>query len=382
MKNDWAFQLAVLAGAVVMVVSVLTFDHDKADRREAREAIAARFTAESVHDFNLWRSLASHLRRTRDVSREVDRWSHDVEEAEACSLDRASLKGVAWYWVALNARGDRDVEPDTRERRYEWALGLAVQELEQSEIDESQFADLRYLRSHYLGRAYARLDNAEAAHAPLSLAMDEMRGLRDAVGVRRAVVYISTLGGSWAMVGDEGRLREAWAESLRLRINETEIDFSSDRFFFRFPVNRSEDRLRILREVAAPLMEAWLVAHGERPNRSWIYLGWLYDRMGQLEDAARAWGRASEAWQAIASSDPSSGNLYNLACASALVGDADAAMSALVRAVEAGYTDASHMEYDRDLVALIDLPGFKGLLDEMRARPTAEAGASDERIID
>lgn len=49
---------------------------------------------------------------------------------------------------------------------------------------------------------------------------------------------------------------------------------------------------------------------------------------------------------------------YNLACSLALLGDADDAFRALLRAAELGYDDLAHLERDRDLEVLRDDPRF------------------------
>jgi Flp pilus assembly protein TadD len=49
---------------------------------------------------------------------------------------------------------------------------------------------------------------------------------------------------------------------------------------------------------------------------------------------------------------------YNLACSLALLGDADEAFRALLRAAELGYDDLAHLERDRDLDALRADPRF------------------------
>ena len=56
---------------------------------------------------------------------------------------------------------------------------------------------------------------------------------------------------------------------------------------------------------------------------------------------------------------------YNLACAYALTGDADSALTELQLAVDSGYADPVHMAQDPDLTILRDLPAFQELLREL-----------------
>jgi adenylate cyclase len=53
---------------------------------------------------------------------------------------------------------------------------------------------------------------------------------------------------------------------------------------------------------------------------------------------------------------------YHLACSLAAVGQSDAAIAALLAAVELGYRDFEHLESDPDLESLHDHPRFQALL--------------------
>ena len=68
--------------------------------------------------------------------------------------------------------------------------------------------------------------------------------------------------------------------------------------------------------------------------------------------AERAFGEAAKAGQSLENS------LYNIACCRSLRGDSDGALEYLRAAVDAGYTDAAHMQTDNDLAALRGQPGF------------------------
>ena len=62
---------------------------------------------------------------------------------------------------------------------------------------------------------------------------------------------------------------------------------------------------------------------------------------------------------------------YNLACASARMGDAKRAMAALEEAVERGFRDAAHMRRDEDLSSLRDREEFGRLLERLEAAPAS-----------
>ncbi|MBN2712160.1 MAG: hypothetical protein JXR97_06945, partial [Planctomycetes bacterium] len=56
--------------------------------------------------------------------------------------------------------------------------------------------------------------------------------------------------------------------------------------------------------------------------------------------------------------------VYNLACSQALVGDLEAALLTLDRAINLGYLDAGHMKNDPDLANLWSHPRFGELSDK------------------
>ena len=135
-------------------------------------------------------------------------------------------------------------------------------------------------------------------------------------------------------------------------------------------------------EIALPLIEAWLESNDHDPmgGRSWYALGWLCDSLERPEDARRAWSRSLADWEQLARETPGSGTLYNLACGYALLGQAEDALGALERAVDAGYMNTQHARYDRDFGSLNEDPRFEALLVRMDAiqRAYFEAQAEED----
>lgn len=103
----------------------------------------------------------------------------------------------------------------------------------------------------------------------------------------------------------------------------------------------------------------------ERPDdgRAWHHLGYALHVQGELDAAIEAHRRASEF---PAQRAPS---LYNLACANALKGDADAAVQALDGALAAGFRDANLLATDTDLTSVRSDPRFAALLARARGEP-------------
>ena len=68
---------------------------------------------------------------------------------------------------------------------------------------------------------------------------------------------------------------------------------------------------------------------------------------------------------------PAPGVLYNLACAQALSGGADAALATLGRAIDAGWMHDQHSQQDPDLAALRTHPTWPDLIKRMRVQATS-----------
>lgn len=93
---------------------------------------------------------------------------------------------------------------------------------------------------------------------------------------------------------------------------------------------------------------------------------------------ARDYARAAVVLELAAKiGPPRSWVLYNLASAQAQLGKRKKAMSALTRAVEAGYSQADHMEQDPDLEPLRKLSEFQELLARLKARATPDAAGAE-----
>jgi len=98
-------------------------------------------------------------------------------------------------------------------------------------------------------------------------------------------------------------------------------------------------------------------------------LGWRLLRVGDEDAARRVWAEWLDDQQRLVSDAPNPGNLYNLACALALVGRPDDALDTLEQSINVGWTDSGHMARDRDLESLHDSPRFADLLARLSERP-------------
>ena len=381
MKNDWAFHLALLAGVLAMTISTLTFDHDKADRRESLAKDTALFEEGGYHDFSIWRRLRGTLWAAPSPEREVRWWASQV--ARRSALDAPAAEGAAWYWRALATQGNRPLDEAREDPDYREALARSLASLRESTLRTSEDPTLRYFVGHYAGRAAARLgDRGADAREFLSIAHEEREALADQLGPSSTHWYVNTLVSSWDMAGDRERAIEALQTTLRDAIERGTARFGrmGMRGSLLSGIPDGYDRDAV--EIALPLIEAWLESNDHDPmgGRSWYALGWLCDSLERPEDARRAWSRSLADWEQLARETPGSGTLYNLACGYALLGQAEDALGALERAVDAGYMNTQHARYDRDFGSLNEDPRFEALLVRMDAiqRAYFEAQAEED----
>jgi tetratricopeptide (TPR) repeat protein len=114
--------------------------------------------------------------------------------------------------------------------------------------------------------------------------------------------------------------------------------------------------------------------------------GWL---MVHRAESLMKQGKSAEALslyqQAWASGNRGESTAYSAACAAALEGRKEEAMTWLERSVENGYRDAEWMKQDEDLASLRELPAFTALLARIPTfPPREEEGGNPElkRLMD
>jgi tetratricopeptide (TPR) repeat protein len=117
----------------------------------------------------------------------------------------------------------------------------------------------------------------------------------------------------------------------------------------------TKGRATIHEREAQHVLERWNALRA-RPNAK----SGEYDQLGKELMAVGRYMEASAAFLAAAKREENRAtSLYNAACALALHGKKEPALALLSQAVEAGYTDAKHMDEDDDLDSLRDDARFK-----------------------
>lgn len=110
-----------------------------------------------------------------------------------------------------------------------------------------------------------------------------------------------------------------------------------------------------------------------RDVSAWQALGTYASASGDRELAISAWTRAASFQSAAAEAVNRPGEWYRLARLQALIGETDAAIESLRRAVDAGFSRYERAESDEALSAIRDDPRFIELVNVMRARPRPSA---------
>ncbi|WP_257451081.1 TPR end-of-group domain-containing protein [Archangium lipolyticum] len=114
--------------------------------------------------------------------------------------------------------------------------------------------------------------------------------------------------------------------------------------------------------------------------------GWLQvhraDALMKQHKPAEALPLYRQAWEAGNRED---GTAYSAACAAALQGQKDEAMTWLTRSVEGGFRDTEWMKQDEDLSSLRELPAFTALVDRIATLPASaqeDANPEMKRLMD
>lgn len=83
----------------------------------------------------------------------------------------------------------------------------------------------------------------------------------------------------------------------------------------------------------------------------------------------------------IAADSTRSGGYYDKSCLLARMGRLNESVAALRKAFENGYRSFAHIEHDDDMDAIRELPEFKHLIEEYKAKPIRiEADDEQARI--
>jgi Flp pilus assembly protein TadD len=99
-------------------------------------------------------------------------------------------------------------------------------------------------------------------------------------------------------------------------------------------------------------------------GEAWFKLGYCLHATGRLDEALVAHAKAAEF------PDYRAAGLYNLGCAHALKGNADAAFEALNKSIDSGFTELQLMLDDPDLKSLHADARWKALVERLQPKAT------------
>lgn len=96
----------------------------------------------------------------------------------------------------------------------------------------------------------------------------------------------------------------------------------------------------------------------------WYKLGWARKLLGGEVDAQIAWARALDQLNSQTTLGP--GEMYDVACYSALLGETEKAFDALDQAIRMGFRNAAHAEHDEDFEGIRGDPRFAQAILHMK----------------
>ncbi|MCH9647667.1 MAG: tetratricopeptide repeat protein [Deltaproteobacteria bacterium] len=209
--------------------------------------------------------------------------------------------------------------------------------------------------AHQAGRYQEAIEAFEAAAA---------KGMDPATSLYNAACGYSLSGRAQEAQDTLRRALEAGWDDPEMIAEDSDFDPLRSRASFQelldeafAKAGRSRDSLKHYRYRTAQESLHMLQNSGSKKAQAWYRVG---TRLLQLRDLPAA----SEALEKAARLDPEgrSSAWYNLACARSLAGQEDAALEALQRAIEDGYSSGNHMMRDPDLSALRNNAEFKRLV--------------------
>ena len=356
------------------------------------------------HDADGWGRLVRALMDKGDIDIQAPLWVASIKPQWA---QENGAEALLWYWISDElARTTERYNPDFSRPESVAARAKAVDLL----IDFSLRNPLgmRYWHWNSLGWAGARSGRYDLARGALERAEESMHAMPDefpAGEFRYALVRLSRCWGRDG-VGDleesQGVFSRAapliekhgedwrsgfsyvWLADELLRFGdeagaEAMIQAAQVRYAAQTDDNDMRAQwwsvVRVLRELQAPAERTLraidfvaneVQAHGEGQQVHWNSVGWEYAEMNQPEQAQDAWRRWLESQQHIVETRPGPIPFYNLACAHALVGDADSAVAALAMAIERGWRDEVTLRNDRDLASIRDDPRVQAMMNEAK----------------
>ncbi len=165
--------------------------------------------------------------------------------------------------------------------------------------------------------------------------------------------------------------KKMWDEAAKLRLAGARRNPDDPDLWFE--AGWSLWRLDRMSEAREPLLEAEkrysAIPPDQKTDPMWYRLGWTRKLLGMDQDAVIAWSRARDMVARLGPMYDNGVSLYNLACYRALLGEKEAALSALEKAVQAGWTDAARAMHDEDLVPLRDEARFMDAVRKMQGQP-------------
>lgn len=344
-----------------------------------------------------WNRLLDALAARGELIAMATQWLHSRDPQWVAEQGAEAL---LWYWISdWTARTTERYNPDFSRPESVAARTKAIDLL--IELSLRSPSHMQYWHWNSLAWAGARSGLFDLARGALERTEEAMRRMPPDYPAGEFATALLRLSNCWRTVGNEEesdavfdraadlveKHGEDWRNGFTLiwlaRRSMSGDDMSSAELILTIAEERYTRQMEdadmrhpwrgmvsALRDIGAPhervkraidALAAEVDAHGETRELSWNDVGWEYDAIDLPELAQDAWRRWLESRRRQVEVRPTGGNLYNLACAYALLGDADNAVAALERAIDEGWND-SRLATDRSFDAIRDDPRIQEII--------------------
>ena len=351
MSNETIIKLAAVVGVIVAAVSLVLHGSPPPVRpgqpdpdRTINEL--TRSLQEDPNNFTRWRQLGRQMARQENPSKAVKKWIANVPE----DLQRLTCpEAYIWYWTGWG--GDHLGATDVANQGWSRAIPRF------KAFMNERPGQVTFVHWYRLGLSYLQLEQQADAAEAMTMADQAMAEEISTRHRPELAPYLRGMINAWQRMDRQDRVAMLYIQYIDL--NERIVDTwgQQQAVINNWSFVANELRQLLLTDETHDAVREGLdrIRVHAQSAEQWHAVGWIAHDLGDTIGAYEAWRetlRLQVAYMESVSETATSGDWYNLACYRALVGEHDAALEALDRAVDEGWHDIGMTRDDEDLVSI------------------------------